>query len=194
MRVYRRHFLKMLSFSVLLAGVASSASAKGESMEPKKFWEIVGTVKKSAGNDLESRPRILEQKLSALSTPDIQAFQRTYESLLLNANRWSLWGAAYLMNGGCSDDGFKYFRDWLISEGQDVYERAIADPDSLASFAKRDFFELELYGYSALHAFAQAGAGELERDFSLEIASPTGAEWREDDLPKLFPKLAAKYL
>lgn len=163
-------------------------------MEPKKFWEIIGAVKIAAGSDLESRPRILEQKLSGLPTPDIQAFQRTYESLLLNANRWSLWGAAYLMNGGCSDDGFKYFRDWLISEGQDVYESAIADPDSLASLAKRDFFELELYGYSALHAFAQAGAGELERDFSLEIASPTGAEWREDDLPKLFPKLAAKYL
>lgn len=194
MRVYRRHLLKMLSFGVLLAGVASSASAKGESMELKKFWEIVGAVKNAAGTDLESRPRILEQKLSAFPTPEIQAFQRTYESLLLNANRWSLWGAAYLMNGGCSDDGFKYFRDWLISEGQDIYESAIADPDSLVSFAKRDFFELELYGYSALHAFANTGAGELERDFNLEIANPMGAEWREDDLPKLFPKLAAKYL
>lgn len=163
-------------------------------MEPKKFWEIVGAVKIAAGSDLESRPKILEQRLSALPAPVIQAFQRTYEGLLLNANRWSLWGAAYLMNGGCSDDGFKYFRDWLISEGREVYEKAVADPDSLASFAKQDYFELELYGYAALHAFERAGAGELERDFSLEIANPVGAEWKEDDLPKLFPKLAAKYL
>lgn len=98
------------------------------------------------------------------------------------------------MNGGCSDDGFKYFRDWLISEGQEVYESAVAEPDSLVSFAKRDYFELEHYGYSALHAFSLFGAGELERDFSLEIAVPTGVEWKEDDLPKLFPMLAAKYL
>ena len=163
-------------------------------MDLKKFWEIVGAVKIAARSDLESRPKILERGLSALPAPEIQAFQRTYERLLLKANRWSLWGAAYLMNGGCSDDGFKYFRDWLISEGQEVYESAVADPDSLVSFAKRDYFELELYGYSALHAFALFGAGELERDFSLEIAVPTGVEWKEDDLPKLFPTLAAKYL
>jgi hypothetical protein len=36
-----------------------------------------------------------------------------------------------LINGGMSDDGFTDFRYWLISRGRDVYERALADPDSL---------------------------------------------------------------
>jgi uncharacterized protein DUF4240 len=30
-----------------------------------------------------------------------------------------------------SDDSFADFCDWLIGQGREVYERAIADPDSL---------------------------------------------------------------
>jgi hypothetical protein len=45
------------------------------------------------------------------------------------------WGAAYLANGGCSDDGFDYFRGWLIGQGRKVYETVLADPDSLAAHA-----------------------------------------------------------
>ena len=37
--------------------------------------------------------------------------------------RWDLWGAAYLANGGCSDDGFDYFRGWLIGQGRKVSAR-----------------------------------------------------------------------
>jgi hypothetical protein len=37
-----------------------------------------------------------------------------------------------VINGGASDDGFDYFRGWLIAQGRAVYEQALADPDSLA--------------------------------------------------------------
>jgi len=40
-----------------------------------------------------------------------------------------------LINGGCSDDGFFYFRAWLISRGQKVYDAALQNPDSLAKVA-----------------------------------------------------------
>jgi hypothetical protein len=43
-----------------------------------------------------------------------------------------LWAAAYLINGGCSDDGFDYFRGWLLAQGKTVFFAAIANPDSLA--------------------------------------------------------------
>jgi hypothetical protein len=194
MRTTRRIVLKSFVLATLHVGRAYSMSKNGESMDPKNFWALVTTAKSAAGIDIDSRPVILAKQLSLLPAASIQAFQHNYEGLLLNANRWSLWGAAYLMNGGCSDDGFKYFRDWLISEGQEIYERAIADPDSLASFQKRDYFELESYGYAAVQAYERLGTGELARDFNVELAAPTGTEWNEEDLPKLFPKLAAKYL
>jgi Protein of unknown function (DUF4240) len=53
-----------------------------------------------------------------------QAFADSYD--------WGLWGAAYVIDGGCSDDGFDYFRAYLISRGRAVFEAAMADPDSLA--------------------------------------------------------------
>ncbi|MFE5591185.1 DUF4240 domain-containing protein [Streptomyces sp. NPDC056549] len=33
--------------------------------------------------------------------------------------------AAYMVNGGCCDDGFDYFRGWLIAQGRNVFERAV---------------------------------------------------------------------
>jgi hypothetical protein len=61
-------------------------------------------------------------------------FDRVLLSLRDRAYRNSLWGAAYLICGGCSDDGFEYFRCWLIGQGREVYEAALSDPDSLAGY------------------------------------------------------------
>ena len=163
-------------------------------MTEQNFWQLIDNVKNAAGTDIDSRPAALEKHLSLLQPAEIQSFQQRYESLLLASNSWSLIGAAYLMNGGCSDDGFKYFRDWLISEGEQTFKQAVADPDSLASLAPQEPFELELFGYAALHAYEALGAGELERDFSVEFAVTAGEEWDESELPELLPKLAAKYL
>ena len=163
-------------------------------MNEQKFWQLVETVKKESGTNIDSRPVVLQKRLSSLEPEEIQGFQQRYETLLLEANSWNLWGAAYLMNGGCSDDGFKYFRDWLISEGKETFKGAIANPDSLATIARREYFELESFGYAALKAYAAKGAGELERDFKVEYAVTMGEEWDESDLPGLLPALAAKYL
>ena len=82
---------------------------------------------------------------------------------------------------------------WLISEGRARFESAIANPDSLAEVPQQDYFELESFAYEALKAYESKGGGELERDFSIELASPVGEEWSEDDLPERFPRLAEKY-
>ncbi|MCC9648582.1 DUF4240 domain-containing protein [Rubrivivax sp. JA1029] len=164
-------------------------------MEEKAFWSLVERAKARAGSDINSRPAVLQELLQELSLPDIQAFQRRYESYLLLANSRELWGAAYLMNGGSSDDGFKYFRDWLISEGQATFTEALTAPDSLAQIPQRgDYFELEAFGYAALKAFASKGGGELDRDFNVELAAPTGKSWEEAELPAMFPRLASRFL
>jgi hypothetical protein len=36
-----------------------------------------------------------------------------------------------VINGGCSDDGFDYFRGWLLTQGREAFERALVDPDSV---------------------------------------------------------------
>jgi Protein of unknown function (DUF4240) len=49
---------------------------------------------------------------------------------------WDLWGAAYLLNFGSSDDGFDDFRGWLLAQGRAVWEAALRDPDGLAKLPK----------------------------------------------------------
>ena len=44
-----------------------------------------------------------------LPAAEIEAFDRLLYEKIDAAYRWSLWGAAYVINGGCSDDGFEYF-------------------------------------------------------------------------------------
>lgn len=162
-------------------------------MDDSRFWMLVDAARAQAGANQQARPPALRAALAVLGAAEIQGFQRVYDRMLARANRWDLLGAAYLMNGGCSDDGFRYFRDWLISEGKATYEQALLDPDSLADLPVQDGFELESFGYAALDAYAEHTDKELERDFSDELATPEGHEWDEDALPGMFPRLAAKY-
>lgn len=162
-------------------------------MDDSRFWMLVDAAKAHAGANAQARPPALRAALADLTTADIQGFQRVYDRMIARANRWDLWGAACLMNGGCSGDGFRYFRDWLISEGGATYEQALADPDSLAECPAREEFELESFGYAARDAYAEHTDAELERDMSHGLAVPEGREWDEDELAGMLPRLAAKY-
>jgi len=99
----------------------------------------------------------------------IVAFAQPLSDLLDRSYRVDLWAAAYLINGGASDDGFDYFRGWLISQGQTVYDEALADPDSLA---KRPA------------VIAACGEGDvLEAESILDVASEAHVKATGEDLP-----------
>lgn len=77
--------------------------------------------------------------------------------------------AAYLIGGGCSDDGFTDFRFGVIAQGRDWYEKAAACPDSLADHPAVAGAELPLWhnplcyeeaGYAAYHAFERVTGDE----------------------------------
>jgi hypothetical protein len=162
-------------------------------MRLEEFWSIVDAARTAAGEDVEDRVPELLDRLSKLPVEAIEKWQRHYQQQLVKAYRWDLWGAAFVMNGGCSDDGFRYFRDWLISEGQTIFTNAVADPESLAELPKLDWFDLETYGYVAPDLIESKNGAEADRNASFDPPVPVGTEWTEDQLPTLFPKLAAKY-
>src|SRR5262249_58406734 len=95
--------------------------------------------------DQERQLAAVRKQLRKLSPEEVRDFARWLDEKLVGAYTWDLWGAAYLINGGCSDDGFHYFRAWLISRGQAVYEGAVQNPDSLAGLTdpERDDYEFE---------------------------------------------------
>lgn len=162
-------------------------------MDIDRFWQHVEAAKTQADGDTEARVEALYAVLGGLSPAELQAFQSHYDQLIAASYRWDLWAAAYIINGGCSDDGFRYFRDWLISEGRGVFEKALKDPDSLAELPHVDPAELESFGYVALDLHEEKGAGRMPRGAAVPEGEPAGEPWEEEAVGDLLPRLDAKY-
>src|SRR5262245_36212615 len=97
-------------------------------MDRKTFWDIVA----EANAKPRSARRTVLKRLAALPPEEILSFRQVFDDLVGEAYRNDLWGAGYLINGGCSDDGFHYFCEGLVEQGQQIYEAAVRNPDSLA--------------------------------------------------------------
>ncbi|MFD0269202.1 DUF4240 domain-containing protein [Streptomyces sp. NPDC127106] len=99
-------------------------------MDEQTFWTLIETARAQAAPDevAARAARLLARRPPA----EIAAAQQVLWDLLAESYRSPLWAAAYLINGGCSDDGFDYFRGWLLTQGEAVFTAALADPDSLA--------------------------------------------------------------
>lgn len=102
-------------------------------MDRQQFWALIEAAKAASGGDCTRQAAQLVAALRQRSPDDILAYHRVELELMAESYRWDLWGAAYLINGGCSDDGFDYFRGWLLTQGRATWEAAVADPDSLAA-------------------------------------------------------------
>ena len=94
-----------------------------------------------------------------------------------------------------SDDSFDYFCDWLISRGRDVFERALADPESLADVPEAADGEVEAEGLrcAVQEAYEATHGDELSISGSDHGPKPAGEPWDEDAVDELFPRLAAKF-
>ena len=171
----------------------AAATPETAPMPPDRFWAIVDQAAAEGGSDGEARCAALARALAALPPEDAIAFDAAYAERLDETFRWDLWGAAWLIHGGCSDDGFDYFRDWLISRGRAVYDAALADPDSLAGPAAEEEAELEEYRYVAAEVYEAATDSRMPPPPGPGPSAPAGEEWDSAQLPARFPKLAAAF-
>lgn len=167
-------------------------------MDIDQYWQIIAESRADADADdpdgnMNKQIERLTNLLTVLPPKEVMDFDRHFEKCMYDAYRWDLWGAAYIIEGGCSDDGFMDFRSWLISMGRGVYEKALADTESLVDAATDPTVEacaFEEYQYIA------AGVYGDEMDHGLEHpAEPAGEPWEEDgdDLRRRFPKLWRKF-
>jgi hypothetical protein len=109
-----------------------------------------------------------------------------------------VWGAAHIVNGGCSDDGFDYFLGWLVGQGRGTFEQALADPDSLADVVSPEgegTFQSEELLEAAWAAYERATGDDLpDGPF---IARPgLGPGWDFDNAEEMrtrYPRLWAMF-
>ncbi|MGI5442822.1 DUF4240 domain-containing protein [Streptomyces shenzhenensis] len=166
-------------------------------MDEMEFWELVDAAREAAEGDAEDQADLLVERLAQLDPESVLDFARHFESRYNRAYRWDLWGAAWVLLDGASDDAFDFFRCWLIGQGRDVFEGALHDPDSLADLLG-DFDEEidgdgEELGYAADEAYEQL-TGTVAPDLGIAPApaEPEGTSLdfeSERVLAERYPKL-----
>lgn len=176
-------------------------------MTQAEFWEHIEKTRRA---DPEAHAERLEARLAKLRPAEILAFDRWWDVFSAQSYSWALWGAAYLINGGCSDDGFDYFRSWLILQGKRAYDAAVKNPDSLAEIVSPEDGDVECECYPGMYAyFTATGIGEDEGRYDAWRAAYDAQFPKKVPLPKLgrgwnfdsdrttrkkYPRLAALYL
>jgi len=162
-----------------------------------QFWKLIDAARKAARGDQDELVENLRTRLARLSAAKIASFHGRMQVLLASAYRWDLWAAAFIMNGGCSDDGFAYFRAWLVAQGRETFEKALENPESLAAaklvFADAGEYELESLLYAASEAYEEKTGDALPQPTDSAPPEPAGVQWTEDDLPSRYPVLWEKF-
>ena len=172
--------------------------ASGNSMDLDAFWRIVEDARSGASDD-EDFLRRIGSRLHMLKPEELLEFESRRSKLDADSYSWRLWGAAYLMNGGCSDDCFDYFRAWLISQGRRTFEKALKDPDTLADVGgpTSRARELEEFMSLAQEAYEKKTGREMpDTVFQRADRLEPSERWNFDDvteMKKRYPKLFAKY-
>lgn len=159
-----------------------------------QFWNVVEKVHRDSGGDMDRKCELLDAELRRLALDEVRSFHRHFDECEDRAYTWELWAAAYIIGGGCSDDGFSDFRATLISMGRQTFERALADPQSLADMdydAETAFYEG--YQYVPTTVETELGGGQHFPRYAPAPDQPSGKSWNEDKVAELYPKLAEKY-
>ncbi|MEW1686514.1 DUF4240 domain-containing protein [Streptomyces sp. NPDC091265] len=176
-------------------------------MDTMDFWKLIDDARAlvTDPSDAEAVAERVSELLAERPVHDIVVAQQLLWDLMAVSYRAPLWAAAYTINGGCSDDGFDDFRGWLIAQGRTVFERAVADPDSLAELpsvkeAANEGMEAEceqLLGV-AWDAYREVTGEDLPEDsFTVEYPA-LDPEWDfdfddEEQMARRLPRLDALY-
>jgi hypothetical protein len=167
----------------------------------KRFWDIIASCRFDP-QTVDDWNVALFERLSRLTSEEILEFDRLFDELAYAAYQVDLWGAAYLINGGASDDGFYYFRCWLIGMGKRSYENGFADPGSLADLAVPGIDAEAEFCAEAEKAWEQV-TGKPDTEYPLVLPARhdggtlRGEDWDFEDgaeMGKRFPRLSAIYL
>jgi hypothetical protein len=163
-------------------------------MDKSEFYSLIDSAREDSSPVQPSAdPQALRDVLNELDDSAVAEFGAEFTRELIRLNRWSIWGAGYVIAGGMSDDSFHYFRSWLIGKGSDAVEQALAEPDGLGIYVDDVDVDNELLEYAAVELLEERGVQDDPRD-AVEGSpddDPTGDPFDEDTVEKDYPNLAS---
>jgi hypothetical protein len=181
----------------------SELTKTAEMLDEDLYWAIIDKSLKNTKNQ-EAQEQFLIKEIGKLTPKQMIGFRLRTDKLLHDTYNSEMWCAGYIMNGGCSDDGFEYFRNWVISRGKEIYYKAKQNPDNLISEVDEnaEMYEFESFWYVALEAFQEKTGKDLydyidDDNFKTKEGQYPQIEftWQEENpgsMKKICPKLYDK--
>ncbi len=163
-------------------------------METETFWKIIEATKSKSLGDYEKQQSELEKELLKLTAKEVLEFDNKFRTLRGKIYTWDFWAAAYIINGGCSDDCFSDFRGWLIGQGKSIFNNAIQNIETLSELKETNDGDWEGLSYIPTNIYEKKTGHDMPQGIQ-ENFEITGEEWEEDenDLKNRFPKLYTKF-
>ncbi|TSD63003.1 DUF4240 domain-containing protein [Inquilinus sp. KBS0705] len=212
-------YFKLILISIMFFNVECSSSqekhianiipefTKSNIMDEKEFWKIIDYSYNVAGDDKHRQDEIITQKLSAYTPDQIVEFEIILRKKVIEANDFKIMAADKIIDGVVTDDPYLYFRFWLIGLGEKAFKETLKNPDYLAGFIEKGIepdFESLLYVSTKAYmnktgkkteddSFPRNVAFKKGLDYDFGSPATTGKDWKEEDLPKLYPKLWSKF-
>lgn len=174
-------------------------------MNRETFWNLIAQAKEKCGEDMEALARWVEEQLLFMGAEQALRFNDLMYAYVRHAERFGLWTAANILCGGLSDDGFRDFCAWLVSQGKEVYTAALADPDSLADLAISEDHGFETLNYVGAHAYEKLTGkdaygqpdsfpnAQAEIETEVPLGDGINYPYSTEEAAEYLPKLCAKY-
>jgi hypothetical protein len=173
-------------------------------MRESEFWDLIDSARRSVSL-VSEMPKWLVDHLKEMTISEIVDFGCLSRAASIAAYDDRLWAAAYAILGGCSDDSFSDFRDWLIAQGKQCYDRTLVTPDCLAEiehFPTRDQITILGFSFGSVPFNAYKAKTGL-KDFSERMGVLPPSAWRlknegiwednEESLKRVVPRLYARF-
>ena len=172
------------------------------------FWTLIDQGRECCGKNAYQLAQWLEDRLIEMGPAQALNFDYIALTYRAMAYKYGLWNAASIMCDGCTDDGFTYFRGWLIAQGREVYMAALKDPDSLADVPANGDYCCETLCYAGSYAYEQLTGRSIDEDFDPDVSHAVSEKIKPDieygdgieypytwsETAAYLPRLCAKYL
>jgi len=177
-----------------IVNLTSSDTTK-QLMNEDEFWNLIEKSRLAANYNYQKQINSLKTILLTLAPADIEKFDNTFTALLAATYDYKLWGAAFVINGGCSDDCFDYFRQYLIGNGKERFYKTIKDPETCVSWMKSEEQGETWEGlqYSAMGAYKEKTGKDIPKTYQPKFEIK-GKPFDEETVMKEYPKLAKKFM
>lgn len=167
-------------------------------MTESEFWALV--TRTSPQQDQTALAEALKQKLSLLSNEELRDFDKIFGQQMRRSYSWAVWGAAYIITGCDSEYAFAEFRCFLISLGQEWYNKVVESPDELGNLPQ--WPEKDGYAYPFVDEYDLIAGQLYEERADDELpyvpsgqANPAGKKFshKKKQLKASYPQLSAAF-